>query len=183
MSNYNYVSNFGPRDSLPVSDPNKTIAGTEFDTEFGALETAVNSKADKTTVASENPKVHAQARIFIDDTYTPTFEWSRGFSGTISQEDDTDANLPVKPFIRAELSTTAPTRTQVMFQAFNTGVGFGVTSGFSRAFIVDYTLVGTTLDFKVLKDGSAFNQVMETTDISSNETLVVDVIIYDVPTS
>lgn len=47
MTNYTKSTNFTAKDSLPSGDSQKIIRGSEFDTEFNAIETAVNSKADK----------------------------------------------------------------------------------------------------------------------------------------
>jgi len=46
MSNYVKSTNFTAKDSLPSGDANKVIRGSEFDTEFDALATAVATKAD-----------------------------------------------------------------------------------------------------------------------------------------
>ena len=46
MSNYTKTTNFTAKDSLPSGDSGKIIRGTEFDTEFTAISTAVATKAD-----------------------------------------------------------------------------------------------------------------------------------------
>ena len=46
MSNYTKQINWSGKDALPDSDPNKVISGNLFDTEFTAVQTAVNSKAE-----------------------------------------------------------------------------------------------------------------------------------------
>lgn len=46
MSNYSKATNFTAKDSLPSGDSAKVIRGSEFDTEFNAIQTAVNSKSD-----------------------------------------------------------------------------------------------------------------------------------------
>lgn len=46
MSNYLKTTNFTAKDSLTSGDPAKKIVGSEFDTEFDALQTAIASKAD-----------------------------------------------------------------------------------------------------------------------------------------
>ena len=46
MSNYTKSTNFTTKDSLPSGDANKVVRGSEFDTEFDAIETAVATKAD-----------------------------------------------------------------------------------------------------------------------------------------
>ena len=46
MSTYTKTTNFTAKDNLTSGDPAKVIKGSEFDTEFNAIETAVNSKAN-----------------------------------------------------------------------------------------------------------------------------------------
>ena len=46
MSNYVKTTNFTLKDSLPTGDPNKVVRGSEFDTEFNALQVASATKAD-----------------------------------------------------------------------------------------------------------------------------------------
>jgi len=51
MTAYTKSTNFLAKDSLPDTDPNKIIKGSEFNTEFNNLQTAVNSKADALSAA------------------------------------------------------------------------------------------------------------------------------------
>ncbi len=46
MSNYVKTTNFTAKDSLPTGDANKVIRGSEFDTEFNAIQVASATKAD-----------------------------------------------------------------------------------------------------------------------------------------
>ena len=46
MSNYTKLVNFAAKDSLPSGDANKIVKGTEINTEFSNIQTAVNSKSD-----------------------------------------------------------------------------------------------------------------------------------------
>lgn len=46
MSNYTKVTNFTAKDSLPSGNSGKVVRGSEIDTEFTNIQTAVNSKAD-----------------------------------------------------------------------------------------------------------------------------------------
>jgi len=46
MTAYTKSTNFLAKDSLPDSDPGKIIKGSEFETEFSNLQTAVNSKVN-----------------------------------------------------------------------------------------------------------------------------------------
>lgn len=46
MSNYTKATDFAAKDALPSGDAAKVIKGAEFEDEFDAIATAVNSKAD-----------------------------------------------------------------------------------------------------------------------------------------
>jgi hypothetical protein len=46
MSNYNIQVSWSGKDALSDSDPAKIISGADFQTEFEAVKTAVNTKAD-----------------------------------------------------------------------------------------------------------------------------------------
>ncbi len=47
MSDYIKSTNFTVKDTLPSGNANKVVRGTELDTEFSAVQSAVQSKADK----------------------------------------------------------------------------------------------------------------------------------------
>ena len=46
MSNYSKTTDFAAKDSLPSGDSGKIIRGSEFETEFDAVSTAIATKAD-----------------------------------------------------------------------------------------------------------------------------------------
>ena len=46
MSNYVKTTDFAAKDSLPSGDAGKVIKGTEFETEFDAIATAIATKAN-----------------------------------------------------------------------------------------------------------------------------------------
>jgi len=46
MSDYTKTTNFTAKDSLPSGDSGKVIRGSEFDTEFSAISTAIATKAN-----------------------------------------------------------------------------------------------------------------------------------------
>lgn len=46
MSNYTKLTDFASKDGLSSGDPNKIIKGTEFETEFDNIATAIATKAD-----------------------------------------------------------------------------------------------------------------------------------------
>jgi hypothetical protein len=49
MSNYTQTTSFGPKDTLPITDPNKTIYGAAYDVEFANIATAIATKYDSST--------------------------------------------------------------------------------------------------------------------------------------
>lgn len=53
MANYNLQVNWSGKDALSDSDPDKIISGDDLNTEFNAVKTAVNTKADSTGDASQ----------------------------------------------------------------------------------------------------------------------------------
>lgn len=46
MSNYTKTTDFAAKDSLPSGDSGKIIRGSEFETEFNNISTAIATKAD-----------------------------------------------------------------------------------------------------------------------------------------
>lgn len=51
MSNYVKSTDFAVKDSLASGNPSKLVKGSEIDTEFEAIASAVNSKSDKASPA------------------------------------------------------------------------------------------------------------------------------------
>jgi hypothetical protein len=46
MANYTKATNFATKDTLPTGDSGKIVKGTEIDSEFNAIASAISSKAD-----------------------------------------------------------------------------------------------------------------------------------------
>jgi hypothetical protein len=46
MSNYTKATNFASKDALSTGNPLKLVRGSEINTEFDAIETALNTKSD-----------------------------------------------------------------------------------------------------------------------------------------
>lgn len=46
MSNYTKATNFATKDTLPTGDSGKIVKGTEIDTEFNSISSAISTKAD-----------------------------------------------------------------------------------------------------------------------------------------
>ena len=72
MSNYTKSTDFAVKDSLSTGNPSKLVKGTEIDTEFSAIQSAVNSKADKA-----NPTFTGTitaAALTVSGTFTATVD-------------------------------------------------------------------------------------------------------------
>ncbi len=52
MSNYVQTTFFAPKDTLPTTNPAKTIYGAAYDVEFGNIATAINTKYDSGSIAA-----------------------------------------------------------------------------------------------------------------------------------
>lgn len=51
MSNYTKTTNFAIKDSLPTGNAGKIIKGTEVDTEFNNIASAISSKSESNNAA------------------------------------------------------------------------------------------------------------------------------------
>lgn len=72
MASYNKSTDFAIKDSLASGNPSKLVKGTEIDTEFNAIASAVNSKADKA-----NPTFTGTitaANLTVSGTFTATVD-------------------------------------------------------------------------------------------------------------
>ena len=75
MSNYIKATNFATKDSLSSGNPNKIVKGTELDTEFTAIASAVSSKANinapvftgsVTLPGAPTTSLHAATKDYVD---------------------------------------------------------------------------------------------------------------------
>ncbi|MHA2069324.1 MAG: hypothetical protein ACXABY_33605, partial [Candidatus Thorarchaeota archaeon] len=69
MSDYTKTTTFTTKDGLSSGDPNKLIKGSDFDTEFDAIATAVTSKYDSADLAST---AQAEALTATDVLLSPS---------------------------------------------------------------------------------------------------------------
>ena len=115
MSNYTIAVNWTGKDSLPDTDPGKVISGTDFNTEFVAARTSINSKADLNGAAGENftcnlltadsATIDGQSPSLLAtaQTYTKAHPTA---SETISMTADQTANLLNTDVFIVELTST-----------------------------------------------------------------------------
>lgn len=70
MASYTKVTNFTAKDSLTSGDPNKVVKGSEIDTEFSAIATAVATKSD--TAGPTFTGTTTVANITVSGTFSGT---------------------------------------------------------------------------------------------------------------
>jgi len=91
MSNYVKSTNFATKDTLPAGDANKIVKGTEIDTEFNNIATAVSTKADTAS-----------------PTFTGTVTLPTGTVGVTQTYGDNDTSLATTAFVQAALAAVYP---------------------------------------------------------------------------
>lgn len=82
MSNYSVQIAWSGKDSLSDSDPNKIISGDDFNTEFSAIQTAVNTKAEINGNSGEDFSVNdltASGNV----VGTTSLKWGSGGTNTV----------------------------------------------------------------------------------------------------
>ena len=72
MSDYVKSTNFASKDSLPTGNPSKIVKGTEIDTEFNNIATAVATKADINSPALVGTPTAPTASVGTDSTQLAT---------------------------------------------------------------------------------------------------------------
>jgi len=91
MSNYVKSTNFATKDSLSSGDVNKIVKGTEIDTEFNNIATAISTKADTAS-----------------PTFTGTVTLPSGAVGVTQSYGDNDTSLATTAFVQAALQALYP---------------------------------------------------------------------------
>jgi len=90
MSDYTIQVSWSGKDSLADSDPNKIISGSDFNTEFYAVQTAINSKYDSTDLGVTLQQYDADtAKTDAAQTFTVSQR------GTITTDNDLSLDLSV----------------------------------------------------------------------------------------
>ena len=165
MSNYTKATNFLSKDSLSTGDPAKIIKGSEFDTEFNALQTAVNSKANTVspaftgtptapTAASATSTTQLATTEFVTVAVTASFP-----SGGIIIWSGSAATIPSGWLLCNGTSSTPDLRNRFIVGAGST-YAVGATGGSADAIVVSHTHTATVTDpghshtIPILTDGS-----------------------------
>lgn len=79
MSNYVKATDFASKDALTTGDPNKKVKGTEINSEFNAISTAIATKSDLASPVFTGTPQAPSASSGDDSTRIATTEWVRDF--------------------------------------------------------------------------------------------------------
>lgn len=119
MSNYTKATNFAVKDGLPSGNPAKLIKGTEIDTEFTAIQTAVATKADEIS-PSLSGTVTLAAGTNISTNGATVSDVELSYLDTVSSNIQTQLNA--KQASDATLTSIAALGTAADKIAYTTGV-------------------------------------------------------------
>ena len=122
MAQYTKATNFAAKDALLPSDPDKIIKGTEFDDEFNAIQTAVNSKSNAISPNFTGVPLAPTATVGTQTTQIATtafvnasFQNTSAYAGLVAQ-----VIYPVGALYISTLGTNPAT-----LLGFGTWVSFG----------------------------------------------------------
>jgi hypothetical protein len=151
MANYTKATNFLAKDSLATGDAAKIIKGSEFDTEFNALQTAVNSKANSISPAFTGTPTAPTAGSGTNTTQLATTEFvtvavTASFpSGGIIIWSGSVAAIPTGWLLCNGSSSTPDLRNRFVVGAGST-YAVGATGGSADAVVVSHTHTATVTD-------------------------------------
>ena len=151
MSNYTKATNFLAKDSLADADPLKIIKGSDFDTEFNALQVAVNTKANTISPTFTGTPLAPTATAATNTTQLATTEFvttaiSASFpSGGIIIWSGSAATIPTGWLLCNGSSSTPDLRDRFVVGA-GTTYAVNDTGGSANAVVVSHTHTATVTD-------------------------------------
>ena len=151
MSNYTKTTNFLAKDSLPDTDTAKIIRGSEFDTEFNNLVTAVASKANTIsptltgvpttpTAAAGTSTLQIASTAFVQTAATAAFP-----SGGIIMWSGSIASIPLGWLLCNGTGSTPDLRNRFILGAGDT-YAVDATGGSADAVAVNHTHTASVTD-------------------------------------
>lgn len=82
MSNYTKSTNFATKDTLPTGNAGKIIKGTEIDTEFNNIATAVATKLDSSALDAELDAITGKVVQMVQTTGSVAYSTSGSYQAT-----------------------------------------------------------------------------------------------------
>ncbi len=150
MANYTKSTNFLAKDSLASGDPAKIIKGSEFDVEFNALQTAVNSKANTISPALTGTPTAPTASAGTNTSQLATTEFvttaitnGGAPSGLIAMWSGSIATIPAGWYLCNGANGTPDLRNKFIVGAGST-YAVAATGGSADAIVVSHTHTATT---------------------------------------
>jgi len=150
MTAYTKATNFLAKDSLPDTDAGKIIKGSEFDTEFNNLQTAVNSKANSLSAALSGTPTAPTATAGTNTTQIATTAFvttavNNGFpSGGIIIWSGSSAAIPSGWYLCDGNNSTPDLRNRFVVGATDT-YAVNATGGSADAIVVSHSHTSGTL--------------------------------------
>ena len=151
MSNYTKATNFLAKDSLADADPLKIIKGSDFDTEFNALQVAVNTKANTISPTFTGTPLAPTATAATNTTQLATTEFVTTAvtaampSGGIILWSGSAATIPTGWLLCNGSSSTPDLRDRFVVGAGST-YAVNATGGSANAVVVSHTHTATVTD-------------------------------------
>ena len=123
MSDYTIAVSWSGKDALADSDANKVISGADFNTEFSAARTAINSKADINGDATESFAINnATAAGTLAVTGNGTVGGTLGVTGNTTLSTLTVSGVPTIPTAATATNTTQAASTAMVQAAIDADV-------------------------------------------------------------
>jgi hypothetical protein len=144
MSNYTKATNFLAKDSLADADPLKIIKGADFDTEFNALQVAVNTKANTISPTFTGTPLAPTASAATNTTQLATTEFVTTAvsasipSGGIIIWSGSSASIPTGWYLCNGSNSTPDLRNRFVVGAGST-YAVNATGGSTDAVVVSHT--------------------------------------------
>lgn len=151
MANYTKATNFASKDSLLTGNPSKLIRGSEIDSEFNAISTAIATKADTNsptftgtptapTATAGNSSTQLATTAFVTSAIATTIP-----SGVILIWSGSSAAIPAGWLLCNGTNGTPDLRNRFVVGAGST-YSVGNTGGSADAVVVSHTHTATVTD-------------------------------------
>jgi hypothetical protein len=139
MSNYSKATNFATKDSLSTGNPSKIVKGTEIDTEFNAIASAISSKveaSDISTAIAAIPAVSGRIVQIVDSVTATGVDSSSdslvatGHTATITPTATTSKILILTSFGFAQTNLYGNNAANAFWTLYRGSTNLGTGSGF-----------------------------------------------------